>query len=334
SQILGNDSGGDGGGIRNNNYITIEKSTIFDNFSQGANGGGGIANDGTLYVINSTISGNRANEDGGGLWLTSGPSYFNNVTIADNHADEDDNSAGSGGGLFNAGSSITILNSLLAQNFVFSSASLVPDDCKSGTSIVSEGYNLVGTADGCSWTSSAGDQTGTNSSPINPKIGPLAGKSTQTHPLLPGSPAIDAGNPITPGIGMNACRMTDQRSVLRPGSIACDIGSYEAASITGLTFIAPSSALISETVVITGVIVPFRSAIPITYTWTADEQSPIVSTSGLTESVLYSWTNSGFKTISLEVENAVSTFSSSFEIIIFEITGSENIYLPMIMVPR
>src|SRR5262249_17000674 len=53
-------------------------------------------------------------------------------------------------------------------------------------------------------------------------IGPLQdnGGSTLTHPLLPGSPAIDAGN----NTGAPA---TDQRGVTRPQNLIVDMGAYE-----------------------------------------------------------------------------------------------------------
>ena len=52
-----------------------------------------------------------------------------------------------------------------------------------------------------------------------------------THALQSGSPAIDAGNPATPGSGGNACEPTDQRGVARPQGAACDIGAFELGSL-------------------------------------------------------------------------------------------------------
>jgi len=46
------------------------------------------------------------------------------------------------------------------------------------------------------------------------------GGSTQTMALLPGSPAIDAGNNAN-------CPVADQRGVTRPQGDGCDIGAYE-----------------------------------------------------------------------------------------------------------
>jgi hypothetical protein len=54
-------------------------------------------------------------------------------------------------------------------------------------------------------------------------LGPLAdnGGPTETHALLSGSPAIDAGSPNCPPPD------TDQRGVVRPQGAACDIGAFE-----------------------------------------------------------------------------------------------------------
>ena len=57
----------------------------------------------------------------------------------------------------------------------------------------------------------------------NPVLGPLGyhGGPVMTLPLLPGSPAIDAGDDA-------ACPPTDARGVPRPFGAHCDIGAYEA----------------------------------------------------------------------------------------------------------
>lgn len=56
----------------------------------------------------------------------------------------------------------------------------------------------------------------------DPMLGPLQnnGGNTQTMALLPGSLAIDTGDPAT-------CLSTDQRGISRPQGAACDIGAYE-----------------------------------------------------------------------------------------------------------
>ncbi len=61
---------------------------------------------------------------------------------------------------------------------------------------------------------------------MDPLLGPLAdnGGATQTFALLPGSPAIDAGQ-------STGCP-PDQRGVVRPQGAACDIGAFESRGFT------------------------------------------------------------------------------------------------------
>ena len=80
------------------------------------------------------------------------------------------------------------------------------------------GYNLIGDDTGCGYTPGTGDLLN-----VDPLLGPLRdnGGDTETHALLPGSPAIDQ-------IPTELCVVdTDQRGVLRPQGSACDVGAYE-----------------------------------------------------------------------------------------------------------
>ncbi|MEO6860232.1 MAG: choice-of-anchor Q domain-containing protein [Microcoleus sp.] len=75
-----------------------------------------------------------------------------------------------------------------------------------------------------------GDRVGTAGTPINPNLGALANNRgpTQTHALLPGSPAIDTGNSaIAP--------TTDQRNLPRPSGSSVDIGAVEVQPIVSIT---------------------------------------------------------------------------------------------------
>jgi uncharacterized repeat protein (TIGR01451 family) len=65
-----------------------------------------------------------------------------------------------------------------------------------------------------------------------PSIG--SGQATLTHALLPGSPAIDAGDDAS-------CLPTDQRGIPRPQGAHCDIGAYEAATLWLLKTVTPET---------------------------------------------------------------------------------------------
>jgi hypothetical protein len=209
-----------GGGLANGfkSHVTIEGSTFYSNK---AYSGGAIATlfgNGSVLIANSTISANHSGETGGGLSTSADTVTISNSTITKNST-----STGSAGGVSSDGM-LYIRNSILAENINGSGAA---PDCSG--EVNSDGFNLIGNTAGCSFNSSSGDLVGTPSNPVAPLLGPLTnnGGPTFTHALLPNSPAIDAGNPLPPGSGVNACEVTDQRGAPRQGRGVCDIGAFE-----------------------------------------------------------------------------------------------------------
>jgi CSLREA domain-containing protein len=220
--VTGNTASTGGGGISASADLTLTNVTV--NGNSAGSGGGGITASALLTLTNVTISGNTADTGGGGITAGAGGT-LNNVTITANTADDDGNGTGDGGGI-SLGVAVSLANTLVARNADDSPGVQAPD-CAGP--VTSQGYNLIGIGDPpCVFTASTGDLVGTAASPIDPLLGPLAdnGGPTDTHALLPGSPAIDAGNPATPGSGFPACALTDQRGFFRLSR--CDIGAYEA----------------------------------------------------------------------------------------------------------
>ncbi|HET9906171.1 MAG TPA: choice-of-anchor Q domain-containing protein, partial [Anaerolineales bacterium] len=211
---------GDGGGgiaIWGGALVTVTNSTITGNYA-GSFGGGIFNKNGTLTLNNSTISGNDADGEAGGGIFSYSTVTLNNTTVSGNN----------GGGIYfynDSGGAITfkMKNSLVANNWATSGP-----DCK-GHSMDSLGYNLIGNNSGCTFNSTTGDLVGTAANPINARINRLQdnGGVTFTHALGIGSPAVNAGNPVTPGSGGNSCLGTDQRRATRPVGGRCDIGAYE-----------------------------------------------------------------------------------------------------------
>jgi predicted outer membrane repeat protein len=187
---------------------------------------------GTATMTNVTVSGNSTKNDGGGIYAITLPVNMNNVTITNNSADSDSDGIGNGGGFYADLNTVQVRNSIIAGNFdrtSNTSGETPTPDC-SGV-FTSLGYNLIGISDTCLGFANGvnADKVGKEANPINPLLAPLAnfGGLTQTHALLLGSPAINAGNPLPPGSGGLACAGTDQRGVLRPHGSTCDIGAYE-----------------------------------------------------------------------------------------------------------
>jgi CSLREA domain-containing protein len=226
SVFAGNTTGGSpgyGGGLFNVGYTTTVVNSTFSGNTGTA--GGGIYKAGyPMAVINSTLSGNHSTGSGGGLYAGGGDLGLFNVTISQNIANSDNSGGGDGGGVAHAASgSLTFLNSIIAHNFVLITHHPFPrienDDC-SGT-IISQGFNLLYYANPfyCTVTGPYGSG--------DPLLGPLQqnGGPTPTHALLPGSPAINGGNPggCTDNVGAQIA--TDQRG--RPRWSPCDIGAFE-----------------------------------------------------------------------------------------------------------
>jgi hypothetical protein len=209
----GNTSAMSGGGIGTSpdGAMTVTDSTFCDNSAW--RDGGGIDNGGyASTLINDTLSGNSA--PCGGAIEADGPLTVINSTISGNSAQS------YGGGIFINGS-LVMQNAIAAGNSAGSGADLFLS-----AGAVAANYTLIGnTAD-----SGISGGTGNVLDPSYVGLGPLAdnGGPTQTMALLPGSPAIDAGDDSV--LGPPLALATDQRGMPRRSGAHVDIGAYEAQS--------------------------------------------------------------------------------------------------------
>jgi|GEM_PF-1118102 len=188
STFMGNRSS-EGGAIFNNAALNLSNSTLTGNApSYGVDGlGGAILNSysGTLNLVNNTIAGN---------W------------------------ASLGGGIYNSGT-LTLTNTIVADSSSGANCAGIEGGIMDG------GHNLED-ADTCHF-GAGGSLTNTN-----PRLGSAPNILLYINPLrvptlalLPGSPAIDAGDD-------SVCPATDERGVQRPFGLHCDIGAFEATFIT------------------------------------------------------------------------------------------------------
>lgn len=204
-----------GGAIQNSGTLTITNSTLSGNSASGSTGGaGGAINTGagTVTITNSTISGNSASRifGGGGIYAGGGTVKINNSTISGN------SSAAPAGNVSAAGGTVTLQNSIVANS---------PSGGNCFGTMISHGHNL--SSDGTCKFNSSGDLNN-----HDPLLGPLQnnGGPTATMTLLPGSLAIDAGNPAGCSDGLGHLLKTDQRGMPRPDKediVGCDMGAYE-----------------------------------------------------------------------------------------------------------
>ncbi|QDT00843.1 tail fiber protein [Adhaeretor mobilis] len=177
--LVANAASSVGGGIRNVGDLVVRQSTFSGNT---ALTGGGLSNlsltssVGTATIVDSTLSGNSATgtvvfAGGGGIYNNSSAAVtITGSTLSGNSATT------RGGGIFNRGTA-TLTGSIVAN-------STANEEVDSTLGTLTGSHNLV--EDGSDGL--ADTITG------DPLLGPLAnnGGPTQTHALLPDSPAIDA----------------------------------------------------------------------------------------------------------------------------------------------
>ena len=254
STVSGNTTNGSGGGLLNSRLaaamtLTIRNSTISGNNAGG--NGGGIYNSGTqgavlnVTLTNVTISGNNSGFGGGianssetsgttvNLAISNGTVWGNSVT----------GSVSQGGGIanhvFGSTNTLTLRNTMVAANLTNPGASnsdiSSPVDPTSSFNLIGDGTGMSGISNG-----SNGNMVGTSVAPIAPLVNLLAnnGGPTQTHALLSGSPALDAGNnalvvnppfsgpPFTDQRGAGFARIVDGPDA--DASDTVDIGAFEA----------------------------------------------------------------------------------------------------------
>ena len=201
-----------GSGVQNLSApVTIINTTISGNSADeggGINTGGGKL-PGNLTVINSTISGNFASSDGGGI--ASGFSVLTivNSTISGNSVGDPDD--GYGGGIASGSSfvppALTITNSTVSGNSAAICGGICGGTFEIGNTILNANAsgNIGGTVTSRGYNVCSDDADGLLNGPgdqinTNPLLGPLRnhGGPTLTHMPMRGSPAIDAGDPNTP----------------------------------------------------------------------------------------------------------------------------------------
>jgi hypothetical protein len=237
---------GEGGAINVESGVnlTMENCTISDSYA--TSWGGAIRSyAATLNVIDSTITGNDGDVNGGivnwyGMLVVSNSAFMDNATHGRNNSailnlgaatvQNSTFSGNSGNALHNAGShTLVVVNSTLVDNDVgltnegilhlsntIIANSISGGDCINSGTLAANSHNLI--EDGSCSPALSGE----------PLLSPLQdnGGPTPTYALLPGSPAIDAGdNAICPAV--------DPRGEPRPvdynrdNSVGCDIGAFE-----------------------------------------------------------------------------------------------------------
>ena len=222
--LIADNTGDFGGGlyVQYPAVVSLRDGTFYSNTAYF--GGGAINATGKVDIVNTTFHHNVSINDGGALRVYPYSSseisqiFLTNTTFFSNSA------AGAGAVAFlhSVSSTISFVNTVFADNEPGNDCTLT-----GGATVV--GHHNLTTDASCGFTPSA--------DPGLSAFGPFGGFAP-TAPLLPNSPAIDAGDPA-------ACPATDQRGLARVG--VCDIGAVEASFDLAVVSGTPQSTTVKTT---------------------------------------------------------------------------------------
>jgi uncharacterized repeat protein (TIGR02543 family) len=217
-----------GGGMYNasGSNPTVTNVTFSGNSARGYGWGGGMLNSSSSNstVTNVTFSGNSAVAGGGMYNWNARNLTVTNVTFSGNSASY------FGGGMYNSDSYPILKNVIIAN-------SVIGGDCYNDDSLLNalSANNLI---EDSAYACGLADGNNGNIIGKAPLLDPLGlgdhGGSTQTIPLLSGSPTLGAGDAAT--CAASPVNNLDQRGQARPqGDPVCDIGAYESNILTSYT---------------------------------------------------------------------------------------------------
>jgi Zn-dependent metalloprotease len=258
STLRGNVATRFGGGIDNRGgNVAISNSVLRNNSVNYLEGTGGAVNNvydsdfaGVLTMTDSTVSANDAGQRGGGIFSNgavqllrvtldhnvapAGGALYNEGALALDTSTVSDNSAVVAGALYQAGDTLTVLYSTIADNSADDGSAIHLDEGQrenssfqgvavaggtcTGDAPQSAGYNLEN-------DTSCGFDQASDLPDTDPLLQALDanGGTTRTRMPDPSSPIVDNG-----GAG---CASLDQRGEVRPLGAACDIGAVEAVAL-------------------------------------------------------------------------------------------------------
>lgn len=225
-----------GGGIYTSGNVSITATTISGNsaaYGAGIFSRTAFGSEESTHIAASTLSGNTASVRGGGVRNALGRTVIEHSTISENVAPD-----GQGGGVATRGydTAHTVVRSTIIAGNTGSDVDFVTG---ATNTFESAGYNLIGGGGALSAFVGPFDQTGI----AEPLLGPLAdnggfglpdGTRIQTHALLVGSLAINAGD-LDAIAGVDGVPEFDERgkSFGRVFDGRIDIGAVESQPLPG-----------------------------------------------------------------------------------------------------
>jgi|GEM_PF-6655067 len=282
--------------------IALTRCTIAENTAQGGGSdtGGlfisGVPANGAATLTECTISGNPGTFVGG-IRILQAANRTRTVDLR--HCTLSGNTGSTADGIFLHGGTQTNLGTVvvrLSHTILAQAGASFGRQGSGGTeTITSLGYNVASDSGG-DFLTAAGDQT--NVSAASLALGPLQnnGGPTATRALLPGSVALDAGDPAFDPNAFTPPLTTDQRGQARVSGSRVDIGAVEAGQVSPTLQLSRSSFATDDSSTVT-------SATPAGGTFTVRDAGNAV-VAGVLNGTTLSTSTAGAYTLSYTVTSA------------------------------
>ncbi|HLE29878.1 MAG TPA: FG-GAP-like repeat-containing protein, partial [Anaerolineales bacterium] len=294
--IMSNTAGyGAGVGLEQSNQAVLE-SNIFISNTAGVYGGGIRLNQSNARLTNNVFIDNYAGYNGGGgvgVWQSQ-PALVHNTFIRNASVD---------GAAVNVFPGTPTAIAVLTNTIVVS---------HTGTAIVADG-GTTADLNGVLWF---GNQTDTGGSVTYGTTGTITIANAYT-----GDPAFaadgyhmtDASAALDRGVSTDVSNDIDGDP--RPLITAPDLGADEFVPIplSSVTVSGPTLGFTNIGYGFTAAVSPTNPTMPVTYTWQAADQAPIVNvTTSLMNTVVYTWTTEGSKSITVTATNPAGSVFGSY----------------------
>jgi len=137
--------------------------------------------------------------------------------------------------------------------------------------------------------------------------------------LSDGSPCIDSGDNAAVAVSIDFERDDRPLDGDHDGTATVDMGAdeYRIVPLADLAITGPTTGSVHVGYAFTAVVSPITATQPITYTWQATDQSPVIHTGSLSDTTVFTWAGPGTQAITVTAANIGGPVSDTHTVTVY-----------------